>query len=813
MSASPSRAGDGPWLQVAVDVALPTALTWTAPKSGTPQRGSRVIVPFRNQLKVGIVTGVRNERPPGLKRVRRAIELADATPTLPEPLLDMLEWMARYYHAPLGRSVALAVPAALLLTEKRARWELGDSPPQADDERAVAAAIREAGHALSATEIRHHVPVTLARLTELEVADIVRASASATRQRTRARSATLISPTTTAGDASRLGERQQRVVDFVKEHGETGYDELRELYGIDRSVVRSLLKRELITTREVEVIRDPFAGTTIEARTDDPVLTPEQAEAVERICRGIDGDGSRILLHGVTGSGKTEVYLRAIRHVRATGRSALILLPEIALTPQFVGVIQAAVNEPVAVLHSGLNDGERYDAWRRIRRGEVGIVIGARSALFAPMSNIGLVVVDEEHDTSFKQGDRIRYNARDCATVLAARHRATIVLGSATPSLESLHNCEQGRYALLRLPQRVHRRPMPAIELIDMRAHPPDEADPASAIISSPLQKAVRDTVSAGEQAILFLNRRGFSNAIQCCGCGEALRCASCDISLTHHRRGDVMRCHMCGFSASTPESCPQCGDRQWSHRGAGTEQIEELVGDAFPDLRVGRLDRDSTRSRALGEVLGAFRRRELDLLVGTQMVTKGHDFPGVTLVGVLSGDQALRYPDFRSGERSFQLLTQVAGRAGRAELPGRVIIQTWKPEHYVLSAVAEYDFDGFVRREMRFRRRVGWPPFGYVALLVFDGAEFGDTMRAANELASALSRTLQEGTRLRGPVEAPIARVRDRYRVHLLIQAPQRNDLHRQIDGAVAWRDANTEVLRRAGLRVAIDIDPIGVI
>ncbi len=802
----------GAWADVALDVPVDATFTYRVPLDLDRHvlRGVRVLVPYRSGARSGLVVGRRDAPPDGIapERVRPISDVIDDERLVPEAPLALTEWISRYYQAPIGECVRLAIPAgAVVDASTRVAAVPGAASPDDPMLAALVDALRRIGRPVAPGELlalvlgaRHH------HLTALEAQGVLRYEYGTSRERVRARTIDRIT-LVDAEPSGRLGERQLEVLAFLKEHGDTTDAELRELFGTPRNVLRTLADRGAIALHTEEIDRDPFAGRDVRAREHDPALTPEQQAALA-IIDETTATGGTVLVHGVTGSGKTEVYLRAIRAMLARGRRAIVLLPEIALTPQFVGVFRSALGEAIAVQHSGLSPGERYDQWRRIRRGDVRVVIGARSALFAPMDDPGLIVVDEEHDTSFKQDSGVRYHARDAAVMLGHQTGATVLLGSATPSLESLRNVDRGRYRYVRLAQRVASRPMPRIELLDMREHPADPEAPVSRWVSPPLQAAVQETVAAGEQAILFLNRRGFAPVIQCRSCGETLDCVQCDVSLTYHRRGHVARCHYCGLSVRVPDTCPTCGDTALEPEGVGTQQVERLVEEAFVGIRVGRLDADSARGRGLLDLLDAFRRHDLDVLIGTQMVTKGHDFPGVTLVGILNADQSLRFPDFRSGERTFQLLTQAAGRAGRGEVAGRVLVQTYNPDHFVLRAVVDGDLRGWIEHERHFRERVGYPPEGYMAAVRVDGPEHGDTWGAADDIAEGVRRMNLGGLVVLGPVDAPLARLRGRYRVHVTLRAPTRGPVHRAVAGV---RSAWSAIARRHGgrVRVALDIDP----
>ena len=808
------------YARVAIEGPFDAPLTWTVPPSlaGRVRRGVRVLVPFRSSARTGVVMGVDATCPPDLEgRTLRAItDVLDVEPLVPEALVELCEWIARYYHASIGDAVRLALPPGAgvdTAVHARVRDDAPTAPPDDRRQRDLLDALRRRGGTsptdLLVADVRggRHLD-----LSELEASGYVVLQPVASGPRHKPRYIDRVEAISPRPEG-RLGPKQAEILGFLDEHGESTSDELRDLFGTQRGQLRALESRGFVTLTAEEVVRDPFARVTIEPRSSDPPLTDAQGRALAAIEEESRAERPRpVLLHGVTGSGKTEVYLRFVRAAIDRGDRALILLPEIALTPQFVGVFRAALGDTIAVLHSGLTGAERHDQWRRIRRGDVHVVIGARSALFAPVDRLSVIVVDEEHDPSFKQDHGVSYHARDLAVVLAARLGAQVILGSATPSMESFANAARERYRLVELPDRVHARPMPDVELIDMRDHPPDDAEPLTKWVSPPLQAALADTVRAGEQAILFLNRRGYAPVVQCHDCGEVLECSSCDISLTYHRRGHLARCHYCGFSARVPSGCPTCASDRLEPEGIGTEQIEKRLADAFEGIRVGRLDADTARGRGVMRILDQFRRHEIDVLVGTQMVTKGHDFPKVTLVGVLNADQSLRFPDFRSGERTFQLLSQVGGRAGRAERPGRVLVQTWAPDHPVLLAVQAHDFAAFSGAELHYRDRVGYPPHGHMVLLRFESAHNDVVWRVAERVADTIRRHGDGAVHVLGPTDAPISRVKDRYRVHVTMRCASRAPLHRAVRLArQVLADRQTPVEK--GVRSGIDIDPLSML
>jgi primosomal protein N' (replication factor Y) len=539
-----------------------------------------------------------------------------------------------------------------------------------------------------------------------------------------------------------------------------------------------------------------------------PTLNVHQDAAYESLLVALDKGYATFVLQGITGSGKTEVYLRIIAEARRRGRGALVLVPEIALTPQLAERFRARFGDDVAVLHSGLPPGERASAWRRLRRGEVGIAVGARSGIFAPVRDLAVVVVDEEHDGSFKQDEGFRYNARDLAVMRASQSGALAVLGSATPCLETYRNVQLGRFSRLLLPVRANpaaaTRPLPPVDIIDLRRHPPGQ----DGLLSPPLALAVDQALAMGEQTILFLNRRGFSTFVHCQACGHVVRCKACAVSLTLHRLRGHLLCHYCGHSEPIREVCPQCKTPSLRGMGAGTERVETLVGQRFPSARVARLDRD-TADGARGKleaILAKMHGREIDILIGTQMVTKGHDFAGVTLVGILQPDQGIHLPDFRAAERTFQVLEQVSGRAGRGERPGRIIVQSYCPDHPAIEFLKHHDYEGFMKDELARREAVLYPPFARMVVVRLDGADPSAVREAATAAASYARAAADPCVRVLGPSEAPISRLRGRTRFQVWLSSGDRGKL------LTATRAVQRMPLSR-GVRLEVDVDPQSVL
>jgi primosomal protein N' (replication factor Y) len=585
-------------------------------------------------------------------------------------------------------------------------------------------------------------------------------------------------------------------------------DKSLPLQELSAGIVSSLQKKGLVEVYDAAVRRNPLAHTTA-LGAEDYTLTPAQNEVLEKIQQQVDEERyGAFLLHGVTGSGKTEIYIRAMQAALERGRSAMMLVPEIALTPVFSRRLRSHFGDQVAIFHSSLQKGERFDEWTRVKSGEARVVIGTRSAVFAPVRNLGLIVVDEEHESSYRQQESPYYNARDTAIVRAQKESATVVLGSATPSLESFHNARAGKYRLLTLPQRFGARPMATARIIDMRNVFLRHGKPR--VFSDELLQAIQETHARGEQSIILLNRRGYSSFILCRSCGETIQCPNCDVTLTYHRSERVIICHYCNHRAAVPKVCPSCGKKYIYYVGEGTEQLEDILTQLFPALRVARIDRDTTARRSIFEKsLADFSAGTIDTLVGTQMLAKGHDFPNVTLVGVVSVDTGLALPDFRSAERTFQLITQVAGRAGRGDRPGRVLIQTYHPYHYVLRHACAQDYEGFYNEEIQYRQNHSYPPFVALASLLVHGPDLGRVRADSLELRKQLdAANEQRRCRILGPAPAPLSRLKGEHRFQLLLKSRSRRVLREVADAALKSGSSSGLNLRSINL----EIDPVTI-
>lgn len=813
-----------------VEVALPLPVrklfTYILPDSLTelPESGSRVVVPFGKREITGYAVNFLSELPKDPKlsetEIKSVNEVIDPVPLITEEILRLAEWAADYYAASLGEMLKASLPAGinsgiersfeitakgreiLDTVENRSavKWELlrrlSTSGPMA--EREIVKALGKAPAARAIRELKHDVLILQQhRQTEARV--------KAKRQK-----AVRLLPEATEEQEKPLSHDQQRIIGMIASAGgEMLFTDVLGAAGVGASPVITLAKRGLLEVYVREVRRDPFSGSTT-GKDRELELSEDQENALAAIRTSlIDGTYKAFLLHGVTGSGKTEVYIRAMATALEKGRSSLMLVPEISLTPVFSRRLREAFGSSVAILHSNLSAGERFDEWRRIRSGEAKIAIGTRSAVFAPLEDIGLIIVDEEHDTSYRQNESPFYNGRDLAVMRAHAAGATIVLGSATPAVESFHNAKTGKYHYLQMPTRIGGRPMAKAELIDMREV--FKRAGKDVVFSPKMIEAIKETKAKGEQTMILLNRRGFSSFVLCRSCGESLRCKNCDITLTYHKAKRSLTCHYCGYSTDPPEKCPFCKSEYLYFIGPGTEQLEGVLLKSCPELRIARVDRDTMSKKGeMAKTLAAFDRGDTDVLVGTQMIAKGHDFHNVTLVGVVSVDNGLGLPDFRSAERTFQLLTQVAGRAGRGDLAGRVMIQTYYPEHYTLRHAAEQDYEGFYAEEVKYRSRMAYPPFVVLASILIKHKDEQYAMRSGRILRNALDNANTAGTsRILGPAQASISRIRNEYRFQIILRSTNRKDLRRLIDTALT--EAETRGCDRR--IVFVEIDPISLL
>jgi primosomal protein N' (replication factor Y) len=805
-----------------VDVSLPVPLdqpfTYSLPETlrHRVQVGSRILVPFGTRKLVGVILRCHDERPP--VAIREALRLIDSEPVLSAELMALGRWIAGYYCAPLGDVLRGMLPLASEIRRGKiwsltdagrdaARQLLLDSSP--DDPAAQVLGMLEK-RPLSAAYLAKALPLADKAIRALERKGFIAAEQVQTeRDPLRAPADRLrVEMTTRAEHTSRAREQaefklnkpERELLAFLELHpGSHNLKQLEDMVRNASPAARSLARKALVSlTPEPAGI----AGMPLRARH---TLNEAQQAAYDRIREAIEkGAFHTFLMHGVTGSGKTEVYLTAIETALAAGRGALLLVPEIALTPQMAGQFFSRFGDKVAILHSAFTDVERTEQWRRLRSGAARVVVGTRSGVFAPVQNLGLIVVDEEHDGSYKQEETPRYNGRDVAIMRAQQAGACVVLGSATPSLESRHNADKGKYTLLELPGRIEARPMPQVELIDMRQEFLETRKQET--FSRKLIEALGARLEAGEQTIVLLNRRGFSSFVACRACGERVQCINCSLTLTFHKRDRRLLCHYCGYAEKVPTKCPKCASDHIYFLGLGSERVEEELHRAFPAARIARLDRDTvTGKRQYETILHDFREGSYDIMVGTQMIAKGHDIPNVTLVGVVNADIGLGMPDFRAAERTFQLLTQVSGRAGRGAVPGIVLVQTINPDHYAVRLAALQDYPAFYEKELHFRRMMLYPPFSAMANVLVRSEKQEMAMRMSSELGLLLSPP-PEKLRIMGPAEAPVPRLKNEYRYQFLIKSASRkvlNELLQSIRKYAADHKWNATAL-------VIDVDPL---
>jgi primosomal protein N' (replication factor Y) len=814
-----------PFCNVALPVPLRTTFTYAVPEAlrEVIQPGSRVLVPFRKKSLVGVVVDFVEHAPEGTK-IREITKALDFVPALTPKLIELAQWIAGYYLAPIGEVFRAMLPPVTELKTKR--------------QILLTEAGREAAESLSGGELSHGLTgevaeflanlegkrgvlqlgpaarlgvdgATLQRLQRRGLIEI-RESVEGRKRKTQRVIAWKITAAERTRDA--LAEKEEKVRALLEtERGPLPLPQLLKLAGVSRTAVERMLRAGLLESWEepIDPAEDPFdAGYELPAHE----LNAEQERALETIRGRFElGEFGVLLLHGVTGSGKTEVYLRAVQETLARRKTAIVLVPEIALTLWIGRQCRAwfgARFEGVAVLHSALSDVERAREWRRVRTGEARVVVGTRSAVFAPLENLGLIIVDEEQENSYKQEETPRYHGRDVAIVRAKAEGALALLGSATPSLETYHHARSGKYELLTLASRVENRSLANVEIVDLREE--FQQTHQTSPISATLHAGIEECLTQGTQVLVLINRRGYSWSVLCRSCGASVQCANCSISMTYHKSRNRLECHYCGSVQQVPKQCPKCQSQYVYFFGEGSEHLEERLRKEFPGARIARLDRDTARTkRQYQETLGAFAGGALDILVGTQMLAKGHDFQRVTLVGVVSADSALSLPDFRAAERTFQLLTQVAGRAGRGELPGRVLIQTFYPEHYAIQDAVQQDYAAFFEREMHFRRMMAYPPFTSLANVIVRDISLEKAIRWARQLSEYFSPQDGKGARVLGPATAPLARLKKEHRFQFLLKSPKRSVLTKLLSGAMAYCDAK-EIPQTA---VLVDMDPLSLL
>ena len=769
--------------------------------------GKRVLVPFRNRRSIGFIVGT-GDPPPDIK-LRDIIDIIDEEPLFDHKRLEFLRWVSTYYITSLGIVLKAAHPGGLGVSLKRLIRITENGIKALDAQRLIRHETLVLNTIYNAGEITSQKLLNLVENTSNELINsLKRRGLIEIEYELVSDPKVKTEKIIVAGDGASLQSKslhrkhaKAEILEFILTHRRVPLTDLKEIFGNVGAHLSWLEEKEFVKIEHQEISRDPFSGIDVSGENPHK-LTLDQDVAYKKISDAVDSqEFSPFLLHGVTGSGKTEVYLRAIGKVIKQGKEALVLVPEISLTPQLVKRFRSRFGNQVTVIHSALSDGERFDAWRMASRGEVKVVIGARSAIFAPLNNIGIIIVDEEHETSYKQEEAPAYNARDLSLVLGRMTGSVVVLGSATPSVESYSNALKNRYGYLSLPLRVEDKSLPEITVVDMK-------NESGAIFSEALKESIIKNYEDGKQTILFLNRRGYSSLMICPSCGDILKCPNCTVSLTYHAGDDSIRCHMCGLSEKLATDCVKCGG-QVRGLGIGTQKVEEEIKRILPGATLARMDRDTTSGKnKLLRLYSRLERGEIDVLIGTQMVAKGHDLPGVTLVGVISADISLGIPDFRSGERTFQLVTQVAGRSGRGDHPGSVIVQTYNPDHPSIKFATHHDSKGFLEQEIKLREELLYPPFSRLVNVRFSGRFESETEGVAidsEQIARKMVSKLPMGSlEILGPSPCPIYKIRNRYRFQMLLKSSNAAVLHnfsKQLIKLISKRSSK--------VRFSIDVDP----
>ncbi|MBR7552825.1 primosomal protein N' [Allobacillus sp. GCM10007491] len=795
--------------KVVIDVAaaaIDSLFDYEIPKNleGSVQPGVRVIVPFGPRKVMGFVTELTSESQ--FESLKEIISVMDHTPVLTNELIDLSKWLQEETLCYRISAMQAMLPAAFKAKYKKEVWLLAD-----EDELPYAWKIAAEGREVFPFEEleKHQIPSSqVTRMIKeglIDVKYIVKGKNRIKRETYIELAIDEQELLEVIEDLGNRAKKQRLVLEFFSEEPQPILlNELIKKLQTTKSPIDQLIEKKILKRVKKEVYRDPYQKNTAE-RTKSLSLTNQQQSAIEPIHTSIDENRHEVfLLHGVTGSGKTEIYLQSIQRVMDEGKEAIVLVPEISLTPQMVTRFKERFGGEVAVLHSALSQGEKYDEWRKIQRKEVSVVVGARSAVFAPFENLGIIIIDEEHETSYKQEDYPKYHAREVAKYRGRVHQCPVVLGSATPTLESYARASKDVYTLLELKDRVNEQDLPHIEIVDMRT----ELEKGNrSMFSESLTEKIQDRLDKNEQIVLLLNRRGYSSFVMCRECGETIQCEHCDISMTYHRRHHKLKCHYCNAERSMPKTCPNCESDAIRFFGTGTQKVEEALNAQFEKARVIRMDVDTTsRKGAHEKLLGQFGRGEADILLGTQMIAKGLDFKNVTLVGVIAADSMLHLPDFRASERSFQLLTQVSGRAGRHELPGEVVVQTYTPEHYSVVLASEYDYEGFFQREMNFRKQVGYPPYYFMVLINLSHENHVQVNQMANELANELAKNLSQESILLGPTPSPMLRIKDRYRYQCMIKYKRKEEVDYALRNVL---EHFKKEVNQNKLQMTIDFDP----
>jgi len=803
------------YIDVAVALPVYHTFTYCVPENLSPfiSPGKRVLAPFGERRVTGYVLDTCE--PHDSKEIRHIYDVLDEEPLFPLSMIPFFNWIADYYFHPIGEVIKSALPGGLTLYDYTA-IEITEDGDRSLERDSVTAIERELLFRLRSGSLRirdfrkmfkEKAPSSLIRI--LENRGWIKRKKVLSAAKTRPKMDRLVSLTKSDIPVDGFSPARKKIIDVLKREGEIPVTHLKKWVSTASRLIKSMVEAGQLQVYEKRVYRDPF-GEPISSDAV-PVLTQEQDHVVSRVSETLGKGFSTFLLTGVTGSGKTEVYMQLAEAVLKRGHAVLVLVPEIALMSQMERRFRARFGACVAVLHSGLSAGERLDQWMRILRGEATIAVGARSAIFAPFEEIGLIIVDEEHDTSYKQESSLRYNARDLAVVRAKQDNAIALLGSATPSIQSYHNVTTRKFTEVTLKNRIEERPLPEISIVDLSKN--RDLRGMGRFLSRELIDGMKNTLDRDEQVLLFLNRRGFASFPVCAECGEAMRCKNCDISLTLHRKANAYKCHYCGFSRAFGTKCNACGSPNIKLLGMGTEKIEDAIKAFFPDARVARMDRDTTtRKGSILQILKGLRNRTIDILVGTQIVAKGHDFPNITLVGIICADLSLSFPDFRAGERTFQIIAQVAGRAGRGDRPGRVILQTYNPSHFSILSAKNQDFRTFFKWEIKYRNELNYPPFSRMVQLKIFGKDREKTESHALKMGDVCqglkktNRSYSKFVEILGPIEAPLQRIAKQYRWQILLKSLNVKTLHGFIRQLLF---KNAVLFSSRQVKVVIDVDP----
>lgn len=805
-----------PYIDVAVALPVFDTYTYRVPQSLVPLAavGKRVLVPFGRRSITGYILG----RPcrPVPEKIKRISDILDEKPLFPSSMIPFFKWISDYYLHPIGEVIRTALPGGLNVFDMLTLTLTGPGR---------SALHRKSGTPMETMVLRHLLKgpcclkdlnrrlekkVPRAVIHNLEQSGWILKKRELRHGRTKPGTRRFVSLVRSDIPGDRFYNARKQILDLLESQGDIPLKKLKTALPGHTGYLKFLQNGGYIAVTSKQVYRDPFGEPV--SPDQPPELTPDQQHVIKTVMESMGKKFTTYLLAGVTGSGKTEVYMHLAAEVIKTGKTVLVLVPEIALISQTERRFRSRFGECIAVLHSGLSAGERYDQWRKIMEHKVSIVIGARSAIFSPLTNIGLIVVDEEHDTSYKQDGGLRYNARDMAVVRAKFNDCIAILGSATPSLQSIYNVHTGKFRQVSLTRRIRQMPMPKVDIVDLRES--RDSSGIARFITPRLQTAMQETLQRGDQVLLFLNRRGFASFPVCAACGESIRCKNCDITLTLHRHLNAYKCHYCGFTMAATSPCPSCGSSSIRHMGLGTEKLEDWITSLFPEARVARMDMDTTRRKgSILKILRDLKNHAIDILIGTQMVAKGHDFPGITLVGIVCADLSLSFPDFRAGEKTFQLLAQVAGRAGRGTVPGRVIMQTYNPDHFSILAAMNHDFRAFYKTEIKFRRTLNYPPLSRMIQFKLSGKDKEKTGGMARDIGElCLNLTTGSGKQFRavevlGPVESPITRIAKYHRWQILLKNQDIRVLQKFVRQLLS---GNKNMLNRPGVKFAIDVDPV---